>query len=77
MTDALSRRIDLLQQQIELDSTLNTNNKKRYLRGLADLLFGFNKTWQARAISAALAPGWSTPSPRPWNSIRRAGVSNR
>jgi len=56
VTDAFGRRIDALQQQIELDSTLNTNNKKRYLRGLADLLLGFNKSFQARGIQAALAP---------------------
>ena len=57
ITDAFGRRIDELQQQIEFDSTLNTNNKKRYLRGLADLLQGFSKNWQARAISPTLAPG--------------------
>lgn len=56
VTDAFGRRIDELQQQIEFDSTLNTNNKKRYLRGLADLLLGFNKSWHAREIGASLAP---------------------
>src|ERR1700678_3464728 len=34
ITDALGRQVDELQQQIEFDSTLNTNSKKRYLRGL-------------------------------------------
>src|ERR1700754_3063010 len=57
ITDAFGRRVDELQQKIEFDSTLNTNNKKRYLRGLADLLQGFNKNWQAKAIPATLAPG--------------------
>jgi len=38
VTDALIRKVDGLQEQIELDSTLNTNNKKRYLRGLSDVL---------------------------------------
>ncbi|HTR30640.1 MAG TPA: hypothetical protein VMH27_15315, partial [Puia sp.] len=33
ITDALGRRIDALQEQIEFDSTLNSNAKKRYLRG--------------------------------------------
>ncbi|MBS1665605.1 MAG: hypothetical protein JST68_31490, partial [Bacteroidetes bacterium] len=37
VTDAFGRRVDEIQQQVEFDSTLNTNNKKRYLRGIADL----------------------------------------
>lgn len=57
VTDALIRQVDSLQQQIELDSTLNTNNKKRYLRGLADVLERFDKGVQAREIAAAQAPG--------------------
>jgi len=56
ITDAFGRRIDELQQQIEFDSTLNTNNKKRYLRGIADLLSNFGKSWRAKEINAALAP---------------------
>ncbi len=43
ITDALCRQVDELQEQIELDSTLNTNGKKRYLRGLEALLTGFEK----------------------------------
>src|ERR1700738_2011514 len=38
ITDALGRRVDELKQQTEYDSTLNTNGKKRYLKGLAFLL---------------------------------------
>src|ERR1700754_4188981 len=34
ITDALIRRVDGIQQQIEFDSALNTNNKKKYLRAL-------------------------------------------
>lgn len=56
VTDAFSRRIDQLQRQVEFDSTLNTNSKKRYLRGMADLLQNFAKSWKAREINAALAP---------------------
>ena len=57
ITDALGRRVDDLQQQIELDSTLNTNNKKRYLRGLSDVLTGFDKAYHAKTIPPTQAPG--------------------
>jgi hypothetical protein len=57
VTDAVIRRVDQLQQQIEFDSTLNTNGKKRYLRGLADVLNGFYKALQAKEIQPAQAPG--------------------
>jgi hypothetical protein len=56
ITDALCRQVDDLQQQIELDSTLNTNEKKRYLRGLEAMLTGFEKEYQARQIPAVMAP---------------------
>src|ERR1700753_992196 len=57
ITDALGRRVDELQQQIEFDSTLNTNNKKRYLRGLTDALSGFDKAIAVKSIPPAQAPG--------------------
>src|SRR5580704_17525425 len=56
ITDALCRQVDDLQQQIEFDSTLNTNGKKRYLRGLEALLTGFEKAYQSKAIPASMAP---------------------
>ena len=56
ITDALCRRVDELQERIEFDSTLNTNGKKRYLRGLEALLSGFGKGYQARQIPASMAP---------------------
>ena len=56
ITDALCRRVDDLQQQIEFDSTLNTNGKKRYLRGLGILLTGFEKAYQSKEIPASMAP---------------------
>ena len=56
ITDALGRRVDELQQQIEYDSTLNTNGKKRYLKGLAFLLGEFDRAYQAREIPASSAP---------------------
>jgi hypothetical protein len=57
ISDALARQVDDLQEKIEFDSTLNTNGKKRYLRGLADVLSGFDKSLQARTIPASQAPG--------------------
>ncbi|GGB07183.1 hypothetical protein [Puia dinghuensis] len=57
ITDALIRQVDDLQQQIELDSTLNTNNKKRYLRGLADALQKFDQAVQSKEIAPSQAPG--------------------
>ena len=56
ITDALCRRIDMLQQRIETDSVLNTNAKKRYLRGLEAMLTGFDRAWENKQINAALAP---------------------
>ncbi|HEY4335972.1 MAG TPA: hypothetical protein VGM89_08745, partial [Puia sp.] len=57
VTDALIRKVDELQQEIELDSTLNTNNKKRYLRGLSDVLQKFDRAVQSKDIPASQAPG--------------------
>ena len=56
ITDALIRQVDVLQEQLELDSTLNTNIKKRYLRGLEILLRGFDQAYRAREIQGAAAP---------------------
>jgi hypothetical protein len=57
VTDALIRKVDELQEQIELDSTLNTNSKKRYLRGLSDVLQKFDRAVQSKEIPPAQAPG--------------------
>jgi hypothetical protein len=56
ITDALMRQVDELQEHIELDSTLNSNNKKRYLRGLVFLLQGYAKNYDNRSIQPAVAP---------------------
>ncbi|MBN8854956.1 MAG: hypothetical protein J0H07_24055 [Sphingobacteriales bacterium] len=60
ITDALLRRVDELQQHIEFDSTLNTNNKKKYLRALEILLRGFYQSYKAKDIQAAAAPALIT-----------------
>ncbi|HEV2355107.1 MAG TPA: hypothetical protein VGR89_12745, partial [Puia sp.] len=57
VTDAICRRVDKLQKEIEFDSTLNTNGKKRYLRGLEDMLNGFEKGYQSGQVPASMAPG--------------------
>jgi len=54
--DALIRRLDGFQQQIEIDSTLTGNDKKKYLRGLEFMLRGFNQNWNKRDYSASQAP---------------------
>jgi hypothetical protein len=56
VTDALIRQVDELQQRIEFDSTLNTNNKKKYLRGVEFLLRGFHQAYTNREIQASAAP---------------------
>lgn len=56
ITEALIGHVDKLQKQIEFDSTLNTNSKKKYLRGLETLLHGFNQSYSNREIQPAAAP---------------------
>jgi hypothetical protein len=56
VTDALIRQVDEIQQQIEFDSTLNTNNKKKYLRALEFLLRGFHQAYDGKDIQPAMAP---------------------
>jgi hypothetical protein len=56
ITDALIRQVDELQESLELDSTLNSNNKKKYLRGLAFLLQGYDRACADRTIQPAIAP---------------------
>src|SRR6266567_8445683 len=51
VTDALIRQVDEIQQQIEFDSTLNTNNKKKYLRALEFLLRGFHQAYDGKEIA--------------------------
>src|SRR5882757_1936208 len=56
VTDALIRQVDEIQQQIEFDSTLNTNNKKKYLRALEFLLRGFHQAYDKKEIQPSAAP---------------------
>ena len=56
VTDALSRRVDQLQQDIELDSTMNRNQKIRYLLGLENLVKEYNLTRGNRDFPSSMAP---------------------
>ncbi|MHA4810331.1 hypothetical protein ACX0G9_19615 [Flavitalea flava] len=56
ITDALIRQVDDLQRGIEFDSTLNTNNKKKYLRGLEFLLRGFTQAYENKEILPSASP---------------------
>ncbi|HLK31110.1 MAG TPA: hypothetical protein VKT28_21200 [Puia sp.] len=57
MNDALIRKVDELQQKIEEDTVLNTNNKKRYLRGLEFMIRGFNDNVNKKDFPPSIAPG--------------------
>src|SRR5256885_9961938 len=54
--DALVRRLDDFQEQIETDSSLTGNDKKKYLRGLEYMLRGFNQNWNKKDFSPSQAP---------------------
>jgi hypothetical protein len=53
--DAIILKIDDLQQRIEGDSSMNTNVKKRYLRGLQALVRGFNDYVNRRDFPPSMA----------------------
>lgn len=54
--DAMGRRVDELQVQIEMDSTLNNNGKIKYLRTLEYLVRGYNDRHGKTDFPAAIAP---------------------
>ncbi|MDR3716980.1 MAG: hypothetical protein P4L51_29570 [Puia sp.] len=56
LTDALIRRVDEMQENIEFDSTLNTNGKKKYLRALETMLRGYRTNLGNRDFPATNAP---------------------
>ncbi len=56
ITDALIRRVDVIQEKIEFDSLLNTNNKKKYLRALETLLRIYRSNLGNRDFPPANAP---------------------
>lgn len=56
VTDAIIRQVDLFQQQVEKDSTLDHRLKVKYLRGMEDVLRHFNDGWQKRTFPPTQAP---------------------
>src|SRR5687767_614248 len=56
VTNALIKKIDQLQYQIEKDSALRAQGKVRYLRGLERLLRDLNLNWRAKRFSVTNLP---------------------
>ncbi|MGV3767172.1 MAG: hypothetical protein ACO1NW_13655 [Chitinophagaceae bacterium] len=56
VTDALIRKVDRFQDEVEADSTLDHRLKVKYLRGMEDVLRLYNTGWQDRSFKPALAP---------------------
>src|SRR5919112_5139455 len=57
VTDAITRKINVLRNDIENNTSLPTNNDKiRYLRFIESLLKSFNISWKTHKFSPALAP---------------------
>ena len=57
VTDAMIRKINVLRNFIELDSSLATNNDKiRYLRYIENLVKNFTNSWKAHKVNPTLAP---------------------
>src|SRR5450631_2582473 len=57
IADALIRRVDELQKQIELDWTLSGQAKIKYLRALESLVKGYNDNCRKKDFTPTLAPG--------------------
>ena len=56
LTYAATRRIDDLQKNIEADTTLNGNDKIKYLRGLGEALESFVKGFHSQTVKASAFP---------------------
>ncbi len=60
VSGALIKRVDEVQKEIERDTTITTNTKKKYLRSLETMLKGFNENWKKKDFSPAIAPSLVT-----------------
>jgi len=60
VSGALIKRVDEVQKEIEKDTTITTNTKKKYLRSLEAMLKGFNENWKKKDFSPAIAPSLVT-----------------
>ena len=57
VTDALFRKVDILRNSIEKNTTLATNNDKvRYLKFIELMVRGFNTSWRTHKITSAEVP---------------------
>ena len=57
VTDAIFRKVNVIRNDIELNTQLATNNDKiRYLRYVEDMVRDFTEAWRAHRIEPALAP---------------------
>jgi len=56
ISNALIKRVDEIQEEIEKDTLANTNVKKKYLRTLEAMVKGFNDNWNKKDFSASIAP---------------------
>ena len=56
ISNALIKRVDEIQLEIEKDTLATTNTKKKYLRSLESMLKGFNDNWSKKDFSPSMAP---------------------
>ncbi len=57
VTDAIIRKVNVMRNDIESDTSLATNNEKiRYLRFVETLVKSFTNNWKAHRLSPTLAP---------------------
>lgn len=54
--DALNTQIDAVQQKIEIDSSINNNQKIKYLRGTEDVLLAVYNEWTAGNMNSNQIP---------------------
>ncbi|HEY4966967.1 MAG TPA: hypothetical protein VII28_11230, partial [Puia sp.] len=56
IADVMIRQVDLLQEKIELDSTLSGQMKIKNLRSLETMLKGYNNNYRHKDFPPAMAP---------------------
>jgi hypothetical protein len=56
IADVMIRQVDLLQQNIEIDSTLNGQTKIKNLRSLETMLKGYNNNYRKKDFQPSMAP---------------------
>src|ERR1700682_6148607 len=56
ITDAMIRQVDLLQENIELDSSLNGQMKIKNLRSLETMIRGYNNNYRKKDFPPSMAP---------------------